>query len=544
MVKLWGIGVRGRMWRMLREWHCGLESVVAVDGVDTRRFGLGQGVKQGGVLSPLLYALFVDGVVGQLKSRGLGVCEEGVWVGVLLYADDMVLVAETEVELREMMRVVTEYSRVWRFELSVKKTKVMVCGEARGEKVRREGEGGWWIGGERSGGVVEEVTEFKYLGVWLCANGKWGVMSEKVEEKVMRSTRMFFSRGCCWEKLGCGLRCRLWEGVVRPIMEFGSEIWWPSKGGKRKLELAQVRAGRKVLRVGAVAKVPEVVVRGELGWLSCEARSDVARMRYLVKMMNMCSEWGVRRFFVVRLEEARRGGGKVRCRRGWVVKMLELLMKYGLEMPVSGVVEGRAWLKRARVGVFRFEEERWFNMLSVGGLVKLEWYRYIKRDLRRSWFIGENGWGLRCGGLVRLRAGIAELRVETGRYAVPKLKREERLCEVCDMKVVEDLGHFMLECPCEKEVREGTWKEVRRVLMGFECGSELMRVIRELSCKEKVCLLLGGIGSELEQSLDGRIELYEGIEEVLKVLCEGVCKMLVVRRVIAKSVSAVVFTRQ
>ena len=45
-------------------------------------------------------------------------------VSLLLYADDIVLIADTPEKLQEMLEVVTEYSRRWRFELSNKKSQV------------------------------------------------------------------------------------------------------------------------------------------------------------------------------------------------------------------------------------------------------------------------------------------------------------------------------------------------------------------------------------------------------------------------------------
>jgi hypothetical protein len=54
-----------------------------VDGKMTREFHITQGVKQGAILSPLLYAIFVDEVVEEMRRSGLGVVVEGLWVDVV-----------------------------------------------------------------------------------------------------------------------------------------------------------------------------------------------------------------------------------------------------------------------------------------------------------------------------------------------------------------------------------------------------------------------------------------------------------------------------
>lgn len=47
--------------------------------------------------------------------------------------------------------------------------------------------------------------------------------------------------------------------------------------------------------------------------------------------------------------------------------------------------------------------------------------------------------------LTRLRTGTNELRIELGRHH--GLQRDQRLCQLCDQRPVEDEQHFMLECP-------------------------------------------------------------------------------------------------
>jgi hypothetical protein len=176
--KLWDVGVFGKVWRFIRGWYQGMTSTVLVDGKMTREFEVKQGVKQGAVLSPLLYAIFVDDVVEEMKRLGLGVVVNGIWVGVMLYADDMALLARSAQELQSMINVVVEFSNRWRFVLSGKKSEVMIVGA----KVR---ESDVW----RMGGVVLKVVkEFKYLGVEIQRNGKWTTVCKRLCEKAEKKS--------------------------------------------------------------------------------------------------------------------------------------------------------------------------------------------------------------------------------------------------------------------------------------------------------------------------------------------------------------------
>ena len=63
------------------------------------------GVRQGGVLSPYLYAIYVDDLINELRSSGYGVHIGSVFVGCLLYADDIVLLSPFYYGLQKLLSI-------------------------------------------------------------------------------------------------------------------------------------------------------------------------------------------------------------------------------------------------------------------------------------------------------------------------------------------------------------------------------------------------------------------------------------------------------
>ena len=84
--------------------------VVQVAGRRSSTFGLSNGTRQGAVASPALWAVYVDDLLLELRSKGLGCFVAGVWMGAVLYVDDLALLAPTRKVLAEMLAVVEKYS--------------------------------------------------------------------------------------------------------------------------------------------------------------------------------------------------------------------------------------------------------------------------------------------------------------------------------------------------------------------------------------------------------------------------------------------------
>ena len=68
-------------------------------------------MRQGSVLSPALWCVYLDDLIKKLRDLKLGVHVAGVWMGATGYADDLVLLAPVRSVLAEMVRVCEEYGK-------------------------------------------------------------------------------------------------------------------------------------------------------------------------------------------------------------------------------------------------------------------------------------------------------------------------------------------------------------------------------------------------------------------------------------------------
>ena len=89
-------------------------------------FTVANGVKQGAVISPLLFSIFIDNLFKELKQLGLG-CHVGpTFAGAFGYADDVALIAPSLYGLKKMISVCESYAERYHITFNPTKSK-LIC---------------------------------------------------------------------------------------------------------------------------------------------------------------------------------------------------------------------------------------------------------------------------------------------------------------------------------------------------------------------------------------------------------------------------------
>ena len=95
----------------------------------SNKFDVTNGVRQGGVLSPLLFSIFVDDLLINLNNNGTGCYMGPYFVGALGYADDIILLSPTVFALKQMIRICEEYANEHSILFNGSKSKYLVFGK-------------------------------------------------------------------------------------------------------------------------------------------------------------------------------------------------------------------------------------------------------------------------------------------------------------------------------------------------------------------------------------------------------------------------------
>jgi hypothetical protein len=235
--KMWEKGVNGKCFRVLHSLYQGAQRVVSHDNVMSDVFSCDLGLHEGDPISPTLFLFFIDDLLKEICDKHPGVhvvdCSTGVVSGVVaaMQADDLVVVCDSITDVQAVADTIYSYSKKWRFNLNSKKSAVMHV-PVRGRSDLSETGIVW------NGVPVPVAYKYCYLGLWFCSDLSWNTHFDHVMQKVQKVTKCYMP---LWKSRHISVEVKriVLLSCVRPIIEYGSEVWLPSKQQQDKIDSVQ-----------------------------------------------------------------------------------------------------------------------------------------------------------------------------------------------------------------------------------------------------------------------------------------------------------------
>ena len=236
------------------------------------------GVKQGYLLSPLIFSLLISEVANFISKNG----KHGIQlipgqdeIFLLLFADDIVLLSSTPTGLQNQINSLVKASCSLGLVVNLEKTKVMVF--SKGGHIA-ETEKWFYLHTE-----IEIVNSYKYLGYALTTKLSSHVAcreySNKVKGKILDLMKTVWSL----ESFDSSLFCKLFDCQVKPMLLYASEIWGTTN--IHVIETAHLFACKRLLNV--CHKTPNNMIYGETGRYPLLIDSTIRSLRFWLKITNM-----------------------------------------------------------------------------------------------------------------------------------------------------------------------------------------------------------------------------------------------------------------
>ena len=231
------IGVDWKDRRLIAELYMNQEVTIRVNGEESSPGTIGRGVRQGCPLSPLLFNIYVE----EMVNKALETVEDCITVGgcslqAVRYADDQAMITSTEEGLQEMVTQLNNTSEQYGMKINIKKTKVMKIGKLPSN-----------LRISINGQILEQVTEFKYLGSVLCESGR---CSKEIRTRIGMAKNAFMKRKELFTRsINLNLKKRLVKSLVWSILLYASEAWTIMKSDINRLEAFEMWCWRRILKI-------------------------------------------------------------------------------------------------------------------------------------------------------------------------------------------------------------------------------------------------------------------------------------------------------
>ena len=437
--KLLGYGVTGKFFNTLKTLYTNDNCCIKVGNKVTNTFQANQGVKQGCILSPLLFNIFLADLVPCFENEECQPLktDKSESIGCLLWADDIVLLSESGEGLQSMLQNFSVYVKENRMEINAKKTKCIIFNKT-GRFLRRS-----FQVGEK---IIFTTNTYKYLGFVMTPSGEINTGLQDLKDRALRSYYSLKSKMGRYFMLFPTTTIHLFDTCVKPILLYNSDFWGCLKLPKNNpIENVHMIFCKDLL--GVQRQTTNVGVLLELG------RTPI--IYFGVK--NCIKNW-LRIHILGKANKILLATHKMslNCSLKWTQEVKSSLDKSGIGSETKSENIFNMVFKRL---TDTFYQEAFVEINREGS--KLRTFGKLKTDIGMTKYLTLITHIDSRIALCKIRLSNHDLMIEKGRHR--GINRTERFCPFCP-KSVESEEHFLLQCKTFSILRNKLLSGVRTIV--------------------------------------------------------------------------------
>jgi hypothetical protein len=430
------IGVSHKFISVLNSLYSQACAFVRVNNQLTNEIPITTGVLQGEILSPILFILYIDSLIETFERSNISgiTLPENFEVHSLLYADDIVLLADTKANLQKKINVLNTFCKEKFLKVNLSKTKVVIF--RKGGRISRKDVFNW------NDQPVEVVPEYVYLGVPFSSSGLFYNSSEYFMKKSFNAINILWPTLTKISTSLMTIRLRLFDSMVKSVLSYALPVW-----GLRyldNLERVQLAFLRRVLLVSRFT--PGYMLRLESGIAHLKVSFFKTIINFWIKILETENSCLLRKCYNGLLKAAEINETHS---YNWAIQIKSLLDSIGFSF---------VWLAqdaKITISILPSMVDRVANICKGSDFSRMlfsksfPWYKQLKKDSYSEDYVYLNL------PLCIVRT-IAQIRLNKSTFVANNEVHSLHFdinCPLCNLNEPEDWYHFFNRCPLYKSYR-------------------------------------------------------------------------------------------
>ena len=461
--KLMGYGITGKFFNNIKTLYSNDNCCVKVRDKITETFLANQGVKQGCILSPLLFNIFIADIIDcfstpECRPLKLGDLRD---ISCLLWADDIILMSKSEEGLRNMLSALSSYVEENKMAINTKKTQCMIFNKT-GKYIRRSY--------TMKNGTIKTTNSYKYLGFIFTPSGEICTGLKDLRDRALGAYHKLKNKMGNYFRLHPTTTLSLFDSLIKPILLYGSDVWGCLKMPQNNpIEIMYTKFCKALL--GVQKQTSNIGTNLELG--------VVPIMFFAIK--NCIKNWH-------RIHKEQNANSillaahtmAIENNLPWPTLTKQTLDNIGIDTESEIQNIQRETFEKMKDIYFRNSFEEINSQRS-----KLRTYARLKTEIGFENYLSSVENIMDRTSLTKIRLSNHELMIEKGRHQ--GLEENQRICPTCK-NGIETEQHFLLECVTFQTHREQLMMEIADISPTFSEMNEndqFVHLLRE-PCMSKL----------------------------------------------------------
>ena len=444
--KLSKIGVKGNFLQLINSMYSSITSSIKVDQNSySQSFQCNRGIMQGDSLSPLLFTTFISDIPTYLQENlSPDITLENENINCLMFADDLILLSRTAEGLQKSLNTLATHAKEWKLKVNTSKSNIMIfC--ANGHFINKHHF-------TYDNHTLNTVDKQSYLGLVLTPSGRFSYARETLCKKARKTLGYIRSLISNSTKIPILLLCKLFDSLVKPVLLYGCEVWGTEllalKTDFDKSDIEQTHLKFCKQTLGVPFYTSTIKVRAELGRfpLSIMIKTQIAKY-FLRLKYNIDNPL---------LKAAFNYSTKFSTNFNYITANLTDLHKSINKENFK--VETAKVIKEINENLQSTYRTQFFDLLikEIQEKPNKLCYGLMKKEYTMEHYLSRVHINQIRNIITKFRVNAHKLRINSGAYEHNggPIPTDERICKFCNLNIVENETHFIIQCTKYQEIRE------------------------------------------------------------------------------------------